>query len=92
MTVVMDLFTNISAYYDYDNPSSANYVDLDISTGKIQGWINAIEKYRLGVYIDSRDEEKTNDNPNEAIKQLNLYSNEGGGVPTCSRDRWVFDS
>ena len=92
MNVVMELFTNITAYYDYDNPSSANYVDLDISTGKLSGWIAAIEKYRLGVYVDSRAVELTSDNPNYAIEQLNLYSNEGGGVPTCSKDKWVFDS
>ena len=92
MKVVMELFTNIITYYDYDNPSSSNYIDLDISTGKISGWVNAIEKYRLGIYKDSRDIELTSDNPNYAIEQLNLYSNEGGGVPTCSRDKWVFDS
>lgn len=54
MKTVTDLFTNISTYFDYDNPSSSNYIDLAISSGKIQGWINAIENYRLGVYIDSR--------------------------------------
>ena len=52
----MELFTNIITYYDYDNPSSSNYIDLDISTGKISGWITAIEDYRLGIYKDSRDE------------------------------------
>ena len=39
MEVVMELFTNIITYYDYDNPSSSNYVDLSISTGKIWGWV-----------------------------------------------------
>ena len=42
MRTVTDLFTNISKYYDYDNPSSTNYINLNISTNKIQGWINAI--------------------------------------------------
>lgn len=42
MKTVTDLFTNISQYFEYDNPSSSNYVDLAISTAKIQGWINAI--------------------------------------------------
>lgn len=54
MKTVTDLFTNITAYFDYDNPSSSNYIDLAISTGKIQGWITAMENYRLGVYVDSR--------------------------------------
>lgn len=31
------------------------------------------------------------DNPNYAIKELNKYTNTGGGVPTCSKDVWVFD-
>lgn len=92
MKTVTDLFTNISAYFDYDNPSSANYIDLSISTGKISGWMNAIDKYRRGVFVDSRAQETTNDNPNYAINQLNLYTNTGGGVPTCSKDRWVFDA
>lgn len=42
MKTVTDLFTNISQYFDYDNPSSANYIDLAISSNKIQGWIAAI--------------------------------------------------
>lgn len=42
MKTVTDLFTNITAYFDYDNPSSSNYVDLSISTNKINGWIDAI--------------------------------------------------
>lgn len=92
MKTVTDLFTNITAYFDYDNPSSSNYIDLAISTSKIQGWMTAMQKYRLGVYVDSRPQQTTNDNPNYAISQLNLYSNTGGGVPTCSKDRWVFDS
>lgn len=92
MRTVTDLFTNITAYFDYDNPSSTNYIDLARAAGRINGWISAIDKYRLGVYIDSRPQETTNDNPNYAIGQLNKYSNIGGGVPTCSKDRWVFDS
>jgi hypothetical protein len=40
MRTVTDLFTNISQYYDYDNPSSKNYIDLAISANKINGWIN----------------------------------------------------
>ncbi len=33
--------------------SSDKYVDLSISTGVINGWINAMEKYRLGIYVDA---------------------------------------
>lgn len=54
MRTVTDVFTNIQTYYDYDNPSSTNYIDLDISLSRLSGWIAAIENYRLGVYVDSR--------------------------------------
>jgi hypothetical protein len=67
MRTVTNLFTDISTYYDYDNPSSTNYVDLSISTAKLTGWISAIEKYKDGVYVDSNPAETTNDNPNYAI-------------------------
>jgi hypothetical protein len=42
MKTVTDVFTNITKYIDYDNPLSTNYIDLNISTNKIMGWINAI--------------------------------------------------
>jgi hypothetical protein len=32
--------------------SNEKYVDLSISTGIINGWITAMEKYRLGIYVD----------------------------------------
>lgn len=42
MKTVTDVFTNISQYFDYDNPLSTSYIDLAISTNKLLGWINAI--------------------------------------------------
>ena len=90
MRTVTEVFTNIQAYYDYDNPSSVNYVDLDISTSRISGWVSAIEKYRLGAYIDARPEETNDDNLNYAINVLNGFSNPSSGG--CSKDKWVFDS
>jgi hypothetical protein len=35
------------------NTSHEKYVDLSHSTGIINGWITAMEKYRLGIYIDA---------------------------------------
>ena len=43
------MFTNIQTYYDYDNPNSVNYIDLQISTSRITGWITAIDKYEKGM-------------------------------------------
>lgn len=90
MKSVTEIFTNTQTYYDYDNPSSVNYIDLEISISRLAGWISAIEKYRLGVYVDSRPEETNDDNPNYAIKMLNVFSNPSAGGP--SKDKWVFDS
>lgn len=92
MQTVTDVFSNIETLYDYMNTQSSNYIDLAISPGKVTGWISAIDNYRLGVYIDSQPAQTTNDNPNYAINQLNLYSNTGGGLTTGSKDRWVWDA
>jgi len=35
-----------------DPTKLGTYVDLTHSTNKIQGWINATEKYRQGIYKD----------------------------------------
>jgi hypothetical protein len=53
MRTVTDVFTNITTYFDQDSPTSSNYINLNLSTGKISGWIAAMENYRLGVFIDS---------------------------------------
>lgn len=42
MNTVQELFTNIETYFDYTNTISNNYVNLDISTGKVNGWVNAM--------------------------------------------------
>ena len=64
MQTVTDLFTNIQTYYDYTNTISTNYINLAISTGKISGWISAINNYKLGVYIDTDPVITSADNPN----------------------------
>ena len=91
MQTVTDLFTNIQTYYDYTNTISTNYINLAISTGKISGWMAAINNYKLGVYVDTDPAITSSDNPNYAISQLNLYTYQGGGVATGSNDVWVWD-
>ena len=49
METVTNLFTNIQKYYDYTNTVSTNYINPSISTGKISGWITAIQNYKLGT-------------------------------------------
>lgn len=53
--------------------------------------MNAISNYKLGVYIDTDPAITSNNNPNYAINQLNLYTYQGGGVTTGSKDVWVWD-
>ena len=86
-----NLFVNINTYNDYTNGTSQSYVNTQFSINTISKWITAIQNYKLGIYIDSNPTQTNEDNPNYALAQMNLYSNTGGGVPTCSKDRWVFD-
>ena len=74
MQTVTDLFTNIQTYYDKTNTVSTNYINLAISTGRISGWVAAVNNYKLGVYVDTDPVIQNNDNPNYAIQQLNLYT------------------
>lgn len=87
----MGLFTDIQKYYDYQNAASANYINLNIASNVVAGWITAINNYKNGVYRDTDITITNNDNPNYAIDQLNLYTYQGGGVPTGSKDVWVWD-
>ena len=95
MKSVTDLFTNIQLYYDLEDSASINYVDKTLSNAKIQGWIDTLQKYRNGVYIDSNPALTTDANPNVAIQKLNTFTNyvDNAGVkdPNCPRDIWVFD-
>ena len=92
MSTVENIFTNIITYNEYNNALSTDYVNTAISTSKISGWINAMSNYKLGVYVDADTSITSNDNPNYAIAQLNLYTYQGGGVATGSKDVWVWDS
>jgi hypothetical protein len=91
MNTVTSLFTNIQTYTSYTNSASNSYINPSISTGVISGWINAISNYKLGIYVDTNPGITSNDNPNYAISQLNLYTYQGGGVATGSKDVWVWD-
>lgn len=88
MNTVQELFINIETYFDYTNTVSNNYVNLDISTSKINEWINAMEKYKLGIYTDSDPIITNNNNPNYALSQLNTFTYD---VSTIPRDIWVWD-
>lgn len=67
MKTVQDLFTNIAVFYDYSNPLSTSYVNTATSPIKISGWINSLNNYKLGIYVDSNPAQTNSDNPNYAI-------------------------
>lgn len=74
--------------------TKATYVDLNTSINKINSWLNVLEKYRAGVYIDALNSVMTEDNPTVAIQNMNILTNNGTAAlyPTCTNDYWVFDN
>lgn len=74
--------------------STSLYVDPAYSLNKINGWIAAMEKYRIGLYVDADPGLSSYDNPQVALTNLNKYTNNntGGVPPSCTNDYWVFDS
>jgi hypothetical protein len=76
------------------DPSTSLYIDLNQSTTKIQGWVNAIENYRLGKYYDYDSNDATENNPYISIQAMNKYTNNktGGSPPSCTNDYWVFNN
>jgi hypothetical protein len=89
---VTEMFAEINTFYDYNNALSNNYIDTNIATAKINGWMSAILSYKKGVFTDYNQSVTTDDNPNYAVNSLNLYTYKGGAYPTCSFDKWVFDA
>ena len=53
---------------------NAQYVDLSVSTTKIINWMNTMNQYGLGIYIDSDSTVTTEDNPNVALANFNLIT------------------
>ena len=91
MGTVAKLFSNIQTYFDYTNNKSQNYVNTTKSIEKLTNWMTTINHYKLGIKQDCSDVITSDDNPKYALKTLNLYTYQGGGVPTGSKDVWVWD-
>ena len=49
MNTVSNLFLNVQTYLNMQTTGNAQYVDLTVSTGKIIGWMAAMNKYGLGL-------------------------------------------
>ena len=94
MQTVSLLYSSITTYLSMRDSTTSLYVDLALSTSKIQGWINAMENYRLGIYIDADPSLTNEDNPYVSLKGMNRYTGNltNGSPPSCTNDYWVFDS
>lgn len=96
MDTVTKVFTNIQLYYDYENNQSVRFISKTNSVNKIQGWIDAMEKYRIGVYNDSDKALTTDDNYlyslDNLVKNTKYHYPNGTLHPGCPRDVWVLDS
>ena len=53
---------------------NAQYVDLTTSTTKIINWMNNMNQYGLGIYIDSDSTDTSEDNPTVALNNFNLIT------------------
>ena len=53
MSTISNLYAEINTFLDMRDSTKATYVDTAFSVNKITGWVNAIENYRLGKYIDA---------------------------------------
>lgn len=94
---VSALYADATTFLNLRNPTTALYIDPAYSTTKIQNWMTAIDKYRLGIYVDTDPTDPaftTDSNPNKALLEMNKYTNNGNGgsPPSCTNDYWVFDS
>jgi hypothetical protein len=74
---------------------NTQYVDLTASTSKILGWMNAMNQYAYGIYLDADPGVVTEDNPYVSIANMNLHTlmyNSTSTENVCANDLWVFDS
>ena len=73
---------------------NTNYVDITVLAGKILGWMNAMNNYRDGIYIDADNVDTSEDNPYVSLANMNLLTlkyNSTGTKNICANDLWVFD-
>ena len=94
MQTVSTLYAEINKYLAMTNSSFSTYVDMTASPTKINGWINAMKKYQSGIYVDASSGLTTEDNPQTALSGMNIYTyyGNGGVIPICTADLWVFDT
>jgi hypothetical protein len=90
---VSDMYAEINTFLNMRDSTKSTYVDTAFSPNKIQGWVTAMENYRLGIYVDADPALTSEDNPQVALKGMNKYTNNetGGTPPSCTNDYWVFD-
>jgi ABC-type multidrug transport system fused ATPase/permease subunit len=90
---VNSLYANINTLLNMQDSTKSVYVNLNYSTDKITGWVNAMKQYEAGIYVDAPSSVTSEDNPYVALGNMNKYADNGtgGAPPTCTFDYWVFD-
>ena len=53
MTTVSDLFTNTQTFLDMQTVGNTKYINLDVASTHISGWMSAMNEYNIGVYVDA---------------------------------------
>lgn len=92
VTTITSLYTEIDTFVNSQDSSKATYVNLEDPIDRITGWSEAMEKYRLGIYVDALPS-LSEDNPYTCLANMNKVTSgsASAGVPTCTLDTWVFD-
>ena len=95
MRTVEDLFTNTQTFLDMQTTGNTNYVDITIVGARILGWMNAMNQYGNGVYVDADAADTSQANPYVSLANMNLLTlryNSTGTKNICANDLWVFDA
>ena len=53
---------------------NSQYIDNTVPSGKVIGWMNAMNNYAIGVYVDADPAIVTEDNPYVSLANLNLLT------------------
>lgn len=94
MKTVSDVFVNIQSYLDMQTSGNTQFVDQTQAPTKILTWMNVMNQYVSGIYIDADNTITDNSNPYVALAHFNQRTMQSSGIgnSTCANDYWVFDA
>jgi len=71
MKTVADVFANIQTYLDMQTVGNAQYIDPTQATTKMVAWMNTMNQYGAGIYIDADSAVVGNSNPYVSLAHFN---------------------